>query len=239
MTMTGDVQIYAGDIAYTGTRKEYALGSRGVTEGGAIYRYARAGAVALAPGKLTVASTIVANHENIAVAAAAAAGASEVTVTLGATEATLNQYADGYLVVNDAAGEGTAYRISGHPAADASASLTVKLSDDVRVALTTSSEVTLLANEFADIVISAADQADKAAGIPNNTIPAGEFGWVQTQGVCSALADEALAIGSTCTIGSSVAGALEVADLIGEQAVAVAIQAGVDTEYRAVSLILE
>jgi hypothetical protein len=143
------------------------------------------------------------------------------------------------LVINDAAGEGIAYAIKGHPAADSGASLTVELEDPIAVALTTSSEATLIANRFAGVVISAVDQADTPAGVPNVAIAAGEYGWLQTGGLCSVLADEILTVGKECTIGSSVTGALELQDAVAEPVVAVAIQAGVDTEYRAVELVLD
>ena len=234
MSLSGAVQLFPSDIHETSSSKQLPLGTKGETSDGRVFRYTEAGGTALDPGKLCVAATIVANHENMAVQAAAAVGDTSVSVTLGATAATADDYADGYLIINDAAGEGIAYRVSGHPAADASATLTVSLHDSVRVALTTSSQATLQKNPWKDVVVSATDQADTPTGVPNVTIAADEYGWLQTKGVCSALADETLTVGKDLTIGSSVAGALEIADGAGEPIVANAIQAGVDTEYRAV-----
>lgn len=215
------------------------LGEKTVTADGRVYRYAKAGAVDLAPGKLVVAATAVANHENIAVASAAAVGDTQITVTLGATLATANQYSEGFMVVNDAAGEGIAYKIKSHPAANASASLVVTLEDPIKVALTTSSEVSLMKNLYDGLVISVTDQADAAVGIPNVTVTASYYFWVQTGGVCSALADEALTAGVALTTGTGVAGAVEALDAAGEQEIGVALQAGVDTEYRLIELTLD
>jgi hypothetical protein len=235
--MTGEVQIFDGDEYKSTSTALHPVGIKGVTRDGRVYRYTQAGAGgALAPGKLAVAATKADNHENILVASAAAIGATSVTVTLGATAATANQYAGGYMVVNDATGEGIAYPISGHPAADASASLTVKLAKPVQVALTTSSEITLLKNPWSGAVISVSDQLDMPVGVPNVNIPLSEYGWLQTRGVAAVLADETLAAGEMVTIGSSVAGAVEELDGVGEALVGVAIQPGVDTEYRAVYL---
>lgn len=232
--LTGAVQIFASDIYKIGTDKLHALGTMGLTGDGRVYRYVRAGATALDPGKLTVAATQAANHENIAVAAAAAVGDTSVTVTLGATAATANQYADGYLVINDAAGEGIAYPITGHPAADSAASLTVQIAKPgIQVALTTSSEASLVLSPWADIVISATDQADMPVGVPNVTITAAYYGWVQTRGPVALLADETLGAGDDITTGTGVAGAVEVVDAVAEPRVGYALQAGVDTEYRA------
>lgn len=233
---SGAVQIFPSDIHSTGSTQLMPLGTLGLTIDGRAYRYAEAGGTALAAGKLSVAATQVGNHENIAVAAAAAVGATSVTVTLGATAASANDYADGYMVVNDADGEGIAYRISGNPAADASASLVVSLFKPIVVALTTSSEVSLIKNPWKDIVISATDQADMVVGVQNVAIAADEYGWVQTHGVVSVLADEAITAGLAITIGSSTAGSVEALDAAGEQNIGVALQAAADTEYRAVSL---
>lgn len=221
---------------------QYARGKLGEkirTADGRIYRYAKNGGTALAPGKLTVAADIVANHANIAVAAAAGVGDTSVTVTLGATATTAGQYDEGFMVVNDADGEGIAYKIRSTPAADASGSCTIELEDPIKVALTTSSEVTLHYNKYDNVVISAADQADAPVGVPNIAVTANYYFWVQTGGICSVLADEAITAGLAVTTGSSVAGAVEGKDGAGEPEVGVAIQAGVDTEYRAVELTLD
>lgn len=239
MSLSGAVQIFANDIDVTGSTQVHDVGTLGMTTDGRFFRYAKAGATALDPGKLCVAATQVTDDENIAVAAAAAVGATQVTVTLGSSAVTANQYANGYLVVNDAAGEGTAYLISGHPAASAAASLVVTLKESVRVALTTSSQVTLAKNLWQDIVISATDQADKAVGVPNVAIAASEYGWVQTKGMCAVLADEAVTAGLALTIGTGVAGAVEAADLVGEQIVGTAYTALVDTEYRSAVLSID
>jgi len=240
MSLSGAVQLFPRDIlAESTSAKEMPVGTLGQTTDGRKFRYCKAGASALAAGKLAVASTIVANHENVTVQTAAAIGATKVTVTLGATAATADQYTDGYMVVNDVTGEGITYRISGNPAADSAATLEVSLHDEIVVALTTSSQVTLLANPWNGAVISASDQADMAVGVAPREITAAYYGWIQTHGVCAGLADETLAVGSSLTIGSSVGGAFEVKDGAGEQDLGTAIQAGVDTEYRAVYLSID
>jgi len=137
--ISGAMQIAPSDISVISATQEVQVGQIGVTPDGRVFRYSQAGAVDLAVGKLAVAAAIAANHENMAVASAAAIGATSVTVTLGATAATANQYAGGFLTINDATGEGRAYLVSGHPAADASASLVVTLAEPITVALTTSS----------------------------------------------------------------------------------------------------
>lgn len=211
------------------------LGALVSTADGREYRYVKAGGTALVPGKLQQGPAVVANHQNIAVAAAAAIGATSVTVTLGATAATANQYAGGTMVVNDVTGEGYTYTIKSHPAADASASLVITLEDDdaIRVALTTSSEVCLFPNLYNGVIVNPTTPTNKPVGVAVKAITASYYGFIQTKGTVSCLNDSATAVGLALAPSQSVAGALKTGattlDSVGS-----ALQAGVDTEYRTV-----
>lgn len=201
------------------------------------------GTVALTAGKLIQSAPIVANHQNIAVAAYSPASSTvpytTVTVTLGATAATVNQYAGGFVVVNDNAGEGQTLKIASHPAADASANLVLTLEDTAVTALTTASEVCLLPNPYVGVVINPTTATNTPIGVTVSAIAASVasttnvFGFIQTKGPVSALADQAIGVGLGISPGTSVAGSVVVTAAtlanIGR-----ALQAGVDTEYRAV-----
>lgn len=228
-------EITAQDTRTESSTKQEQLGARAHTDDGREWVYVKNGATGLAAGKLVVNADEVGNHKNIAVASAAALGATEVSVTLGATEATADQYEDGFLTVNDAAGEGISYRIAGHAAIASSGTGTIVLDEPLKVALTTSSQVSLH-TPYGGVVISATDQADLPVGIPNIAVTAAYYAWVQTKGHCAALADEAYAKGAALTIGTSVAGALEAVDAAGEPQIGIATVAGVDTEYQPVQL---
>lgn len=240
MGLTMNSVVYAQDFRDISSTKELSLGTKGVTKDGRVYRYARAGAVALSAGKICINADLVAHHTNIAVYAAAAIGATKVQATLGATAATADQYADGYLTVNDATGEGCNYLIRGHAAVDSAGVISVNLVDPIEVALVaTTSEVTLKSNPWADVVISIADQADQCVGVPNVAVTAAYYGWLQTGGECAVLADEAVAKGLALTIGSSTVGAVEALDGAGEHQIGVASEALVDTEYRSAYLTID
>ena len=213
------------EIGRIGTLRR--LGSRS-------FVYSKAGAVDLVQGKITVHPTPTANHQNIAVQAAAAVGVRTVTVTLGATEATLNQYEDGFLTISDANGEGTTYGIKSHPAADASTDLILTLYDSLHEALTTSSEVCLTPNPYNGVVINPAASPSVAtpAGTPLNAVTALYYCWLQTWGVGPVLADENVVVGKAITLGTSTDGAVELLDAAGEMEVGHTIMALVDEEYR-------
>lgn len=205
------------------------------------------GAVALAAGKLVQAPPIVSAHQNIAVTAYTAptntAGA-KVTVTLGATAATVNQYAGGYLVVNDNNGEGQTLKIASHPAADSSASLVVTLEDTPVTALTTASEVCLIPNLYVGVVVNPTTATNTPIGVALYPIAASSaspavagttnvLGFIQTKGAISALADGTIGVGLGIMPSTNTAGAVLVIDATGAN-IGRALQAGVSTEYRTV-----
>lgn len=197
----------------------------------------------VAAGKLYQDAAIVANHQNIAVTAYQAYSANgnvpaKVTVTLGATAATANQYAGGFVVVNDANGEGQTLRIASHPAADSSGSLAITLEEGGTTALTTSSEVCLIPPHGKDIIIMPTTVTGAAAGVGLYTIAAEAYGFVVTKGITSGLAQGAIVVGTPISPSTSVAGAFAqtpyATNLVTGAILGYANQAGVDTEYRSV-----
>lgn len=219
------------------------LGDMACLTDGRIFRYAKVGASNAAKGQLQLAPAHKTNHDNIAVAAAAASGAKQVTVTLGATAATLDEYAEGFLAVNDVDGEGQTYSINGHAAANLSTSLVVNLFDPIATALTTNSQVCLVHNSYNGVIVGTA-ATQLPAGVPLVAIAAGDYGWVQSRGVAAVLADETLTLGFPVVAGSSTAGAVEEQDgtfgtAQAQYVVGKAFVAGVDTEYRPVMLTID
>ena len=220
------------------SRNGLALGSITGTADGRIYRWAQAGASALDPGKLCVNADADANVVNKTVARTYAAGATEIIID-AAGAITQDAYRDGTLTISDATGEGVLMIVEGNSTTSGAAELTVALSQPCPVALTIDvSEATLLKSPWDDIVISATDQADMPVGVPNVTVAAASYGWVQTGGACSVWADEAVTRGLAVTTGTGVAGQVEALDGAGEPQVGIASEALVDTEYRQVFLTL-
>ena len=173
----------------TTTRREHPLGAVGMTPDGRCFRWAFAGE-AIGAGQLVMQKGAVANHDmDLATAAAAAVGATTITVTLGATAATKDQYEDGAIYINDGAGEGHLYAIREHPAADASASLVVTLHETVREALTTGTSLSgLIENDYKDVEIYDADDIDgPALGVAPTEVANDEYFWLQTSGRAAVL----------------------------------------------------
>lgn len=241
---TGPLALLANGAFQTSTDASLAtlIGTRWDLSDGREVMLVRAGD-AVAAGKLYQDAAIVPNHQNLAVTAYTAYSnngnvPAKVTVTLGATAATANQYAGGFVVVNDVNGEGQTLRIASHPAADSAASLAITLEDGATVALTTSSEVCLIPPHGKDVVIMPTTITGAVAGVGLYTIAAASYGFVTTKGLTSGLAQGALVVGGPISPSASVAGAFVqtayATNLVSGAVIGYANQAGVDTEYRSI-----
>lgn len=196
-------------------------------------------ATTIAPGLLYQDPAIVAGNQNIAVTAYQAYSANgnvpaKVTVTLGTT-VVANQYAGGFLVVNDNAGEGQSLRIASHPAADGSASCVITLEDSPSVAITTASEVCLIPAHGNGVIIHPTTPTASPVGFGLYTIAAGAYGFLVTKGIVSALNDAsaAITVGAMLSPSNATAGAVE-DGVLAQGYVGNAYQTGVQGEYRTI-----
>lgn len=228
----------------TGSVAMHQIGTKLETPDGDVYRYAKAGASNISKGKLQVCPAPKTNHHNVAWASGGALGSKLVTVTLGATAAVANEYAEGYLVVNDATGEGTRYKIVSHPAADSGATLQLTLERPVTgTALVSGSEFELNHNPWNGVVEAAVEER-KPAGVPLVNVTAGNFCWLLTRGVTGVLAGDTLSLGYDLVSHASTAGAVDNSDTTLSTAQAYYIigkakVAGTSTEYNSVELSID
>jgi hypothetical protein len=169
---------------------------------------------------------------NKAVATAASAGTYEVQVTTSAAQLYL---AGGYMVVNDANGEGLSYRIKSSKAnATTATSTDLVLYDPIVTALTTSSEVELYGSPYYDLDLSAA-VTDHISGIPPIPVTEDYYFWLQTWGPCGCLTGATTAAGDVLvphtTDGSVMPAAAYTSNFIGY-----ALTAGTAGEYNGINL---
>lgn len=237
----GPISLVANGLFQTLPSTETSLatmvGTRFDTSDGRELMLVSAGAVALTPGVLTQDAAIVANHQNLVVTAYQAFSANgnvpaRVTATLGATAATANQYAGGFLIVNSAAGIGQTLRIASHPAAASAGSLALTLEDGANVVITTASRVSLQLSHGANVVINPVTATGAVAGVTLSSMAIGAYGFVVTKGITACLAQGIIGVGlgiSPGTVAGSVAVAAATTSRLGY-----ASQAGVDTEARAI-----
>lgn len=204
--LTGFIQAAGQELYTSSTTQVHALGTPMLGPSGALYRYAKAGATLVA-GNWLQSPAQVADHQNIA-CAAAAIGATSVTVTLAGTAATANQYAGGKLVVTITPGLGQEVNIIGHPAADASATLVLTLGEPLRVAFTTDTRIDLVPNQYNGVIQSPVTTLTGVpVGVATNIITSGEYGWICVEGLCGALIAGTPAVGSGLVLPGTAAGA--------------------------------
>lgn len=240
---TGPIALVANGTFQTSTDSSLAtlLGSRWDLSDG---REVRLGQVAsgttVVPGKMYQSAAVIADHQNLDVTAFQAYSANgnvpaKVTVTLGSTAVTANQFRGGFLIVNDNNGEGQTLKIASHPAADAAASLAITLEDGPTTAITAASEASLMPADGSGIIIMPTTATGAVFGASLYNVAASAYAFFVTKGVTAVLADGTPTIGSAASCSNAVAGAIE-NGVIAQGFVGTFAYTGVDTEYRAVLL---
>lgn len=190
----------------------HKVGTFASTSDGRKFRYVQAGASALVRGDMIQAPAQLTNHDQLT-PSAAAIGATEISVTLGATAVTANQYADGWICIDTTPGLGQFLQIKSHPAADASAAVVLTLvdADALQVALTSSSRVTLVPNPYKGVIQTPVTTLTGACvGAAIYPIAANEYGWIQTGGPAAVLVAGTPAVGAAVVVPGTAAGCVVV-----------------------------
>lgn len=233
--LSGSLQIAPQDLfVYTSTAAA-DLGARAVTGDGREFRYVKAGASALVPGKLQQAPAVDANLQGVT-ASTVAAGDKTITLTCSATAVTAGQYVGGVVAISAGTGLGQTLRISNHNVGAALTSVVLTLEDAFTAAtLTSDSKACVLPNPYNGVVVNPVTPTNKPVGVALAPITALYYGWIQIKGLVSCLNDSATAVGLAIAPSQSVAGAVKTGattlDSVGSAA-----QAGVNTEYRLVDI---
>ena len=204
-----------GSEKVTNTTKKRALGTILELPDGREFKYALNGGSAISSGKLASSAAMIGNHDMDLTTAAASVGDTSITVTLGGTAATKDQYADGYIYTNDGTGQGQIYRIASNPAADSSATLAVTLAsnDPVNVALDSTTLSGLAVNPYSGIVVSPTSITNRTLGVTATDIAANAYGFVQTKGLASVLVSGTVVAGEPLRVaGATLAGAAQALD---------------------------
>ena len=225
------------DLRVSSTTALDTLGSAGYTADNRQFSYVGVGATAVTAGQLLVTPAVVANHQGISIASGSktAAGTNSLTLTLGATAATKDQYADGFLTVVTNTGAGYAYRIKGNSVGLSSGTIILDLYNDEPLITAVDSTTTfnLSANPYANLIASTT--ASHAVGVAASNIAANAFGWVQTYGMCSVLIKGSISKGNSVIQSTATAGAVATtsgsAALLGNT-----LEACIDGQYNSVWL---
>lgn len=241
-----------GGITSTDTSLATLVGAKFKSADGREFALVQNGGTALTAGKLVQGPvSIGANHTGLT-CATAAIGATQITVTMGGTLATANQYAGGFAVVSAGTGIGQTLRIASHPAATSSGTCVLTLEDPLSVATAVAdSKVSLTLNPYGSsngtdvrtsgVVVSPTTATGPTIGVTITPIAASTttvptYGWIQTKGPVACLNDSATAIGLDVMPSSSVAGAVVTYVVATRNRVGTATVAGENTKAQLITL---
>lgn len=148
--------------------------------------------------------------DDIVVGAASAIGDSTVTLTSTTNLATAplstkDGFKDGYLIVNDEAGQGQLRKIKGHEAAVSTNDFVVTLYNPLTVALTTSSQVGIAQNPAANIIATAAVVSGMFIGVNEIAVTALYYFWAKVRGPAPGVVQTAIALGTYVVVGTTAA----------------------------------
>jgi len=175
------------------TTQKYTLGARVVYPDGRVFRYAKAGGT-LIPGQGC--HSYQQQYIRYAVlAAAAAAGATQLSVTVNADDGEVdtndgalatNELQGGYCVIFDKSATNMVVLrkiIANTAVASGGGTTVITIDDPIPNALTTTDAIECMASPYFDVRNDSSDQR-AIVGVPTMVAAANEYLWIQTWGVC-------------------------------------------------------
>lgn len=200
----------------TGSQFQYTtthnVGEAARLADGRTFRYVLAGAAATVAGTTNTPAAEKTNHAEINPSAAISSFTSvnQVSLTLGATAATLNEYAHGFATFSSGGNVGISYEVSYHPAIASSGTGLFTFFDFLQAAVLTADTVDLNHSQWYNIIQStgSSDQTIRCAGVTPVVIAAAYGGWSCTHGLVGCLADGTVAVGTEVVLSNSTAGAV-------------------------------
>lgn len=158
----------------TGTTKLYRLGTERATFDGDLYVYVKAGATALAAGRLVSYLTTGTNEQTVTTAH----GIGTTTVTVTDASSAENVFEDGYLVVTAGTAIGECYRIKTNEISNGT-TITCDLYEGLATAWSASdTDVTMVPNRYGGLVKNPNDAQQRPCGVTQWPMPALHYGWV-------------------------------------------------------------
>ena len=208
-------KIYPQGIYEQSATAKMPLGTKWTLADGREFVYAKqasSGGVT-GPGYIAQCAAVDAQQSTCTVQAAAAIADTTIYVTNGADTHDADTYAEGYVIVEDDAGEGQCLKIRSHNAMTSAGTVTIVLFDALRVAITTDTTVTIMKHPLDSVIVCPTNTPTApVAGVSPITPTASYFFWLQVRGMAAVLVDNSttLVAGLDVQAYGDVAGACQV-----------------------------
>lgn len=168
------------------TDQRWPLGTRMVLQDGREYRFGKNGSVAATAGFLFQSEVPDGNFDTQSVPSSTVntAGNRTIRATLSANAIVKDLWKEGYAVTEAAAGagEGYAYKITGHPASAGSEDVTFEIASPLKQTLNTSDKITFVKHPGADVIIHPAPPTASLFGVAAGAIAGASYGWFAVRG---------------------------------------------------------
>lgn len=194
----------------TSTTKFHALGTKLILPGGRVFYYGRHSlSTTLTLGQLQTQAAVVANHQNRTTTGTA--GQKTVTIAIGATAMTADQYADGYFWEDSGTGAGQYRIVVTNGASAGSTTETITLDEALTTTFASTPTGSLQKNLFADLVVHPGNAV--LAGAPVGVLPVSvsagdttaQYFWIQTAGPCAVSVEGSVTAGLQLTAATATA----------------------------------
>lgn len=191
-----------------GTAKTSPLGTAGYMADGRKFRFGLASATQIATAKLCQQTLNDAAFDELVVPTARAVGATTITLTTGAVAVAQDYLQDGWINVEDDAGEGYLYSVASNAAAATTSALTITLNEPLQVAWTTSTTVGIFGSPYGAVIIHPSPALAMLVGVTPRVIPASQYGWFQVAGPASVTTEGTVIINERVIDSASADGAV-------------------------------
>ena len=195
------------DIYGESSTQEFPLGTK-LVNGERVWRYTKAGGtgLTLAAPVQTAAIQHAEAADDIVVGAASAIGSTTITLTSTSNLAVAaDYYKEGYIIVNDAAGEGQMRKVKTSPALTGTATTEFTVYEPLTVELTTSSQCGIKKNTYDAVIATTAVCTGPPLGVPQFGVTASYYFWLQSGGPAAVTAKSAVALGTDVVVGTTAA----------------------------------
>lgn len=211
MSFPVTVGLGEGDQLVTSTNSTLrALGTKGTTPDGKVFRWALNGSVALQGGVLIQGAPPNASQDaGLAIVNATTTGVSSLSVTTQAAT-TRDQYKDGYLTVDTSPGQAL-FQIASNTSGASGANVEVKFKNDakIREAMTSgTTTVGLYESPYKNTIVAPTTITGPVVGVSPGAVDSAVYFWAQTAGWALANCDVAPAVNTALIFGGTSAGHL-------------------------------